>query len=54
MKPVFLKPRPLLSKELLTELRDSAKRTVRLSRRPIASAGVTIRGIYNYTLLRVV
>ena len=55
MKPVFLPQRPLLPKEQLDQLRDAAKQTVRWMRRPrIASPEEGIRGLYNYTLVRVV
>ena len=55
MKPVSLSQRPLLPKEQLDQLRVAAKQTVRWMRRPrIASPEEGIRGLYNYTLVRVV
>ena len=55
MKPVALPPRPLLPKEQLEQLRDAARQTVRWMRRPrIASPEEGIRGLFNYTLVRVV
>lgn len=55
MKPVSLPQRALLPKEQLAQLRDAAKQTVRWMRHPrIASPEEGIRGLYNYTLVRVV
>lgn len=55
MKPVFHSQRPLLPKEQLAQLREAARWTVRWVRRPrISSPDEAIRGLYNYTLVRVV
>lgn len=55
MKLATLPPRPLLPKAKLDHLRVAAKQTVRWMRRPrIASPEEGIRGLYNYTLVRVV
>ena len=55
MKPFVNPPRALLPKEQLDQLREAARQTVRWMRRPrISSPEEGIRGLYNYTLVRVV